>query len=78
MDLYWLMGILCFIVAGLFVTERPEQERKRISLWMSLAAFATIISCMLLVTVPYDGNFSITYPGMLEEIRRVLAFGRNF
>ena len=45
---------------------------------MSLAAFATIISCMLLVTVPYDGNFSITYPGMLEEIRRVLAFGRNF
>ena len=78
MDLYWLMGILCFIVAGLFVTERPEQERKRISLWMSLAAFATVISCMLLFTVPYDGNFSITYPGMLEEIRRVLAFGRNF
>lgn len=78
MDIYWLMGILCFLIIGLYAADLSNADKRKFSYWMSLWAFVTFCSCMWLFLVPYDGNFAMLTPAKLEAVRRVLTFGQNF
>ncbi len=73
MDIYWLMGMLCFIMAGFYhmTLDAPGKMRFRwgIVAWSSV----TIVTCVLLYLVPYDYNFTDYYPEYLERIRELTS-----
>ncbi len=76
-DIYWLLGILCYLVIGFYAGNMQEAGRRKFSFWMSLWAFATIAMCFLLFLVPYDYNFTFYYIEKLEKIRQILMLRRG-
>lgn len=77
MDMYWIMGVLCFFVIGFYFVHLSEKARKRFSCVMSLFAFATACVCILLFLIPNDQNYTLYYPEALENIKLVLKLGRG-
>lgn len=76
MDIYWIMGLLCFIVIGFYGCEHiNEQFRRNYSCLMTVCAFLTVCGCFLLFLVPYDGNVTEYFPMTLETVKKVLALG---
>ncbi len=76
MDIYWLMGILCYLMIGFYYTSIPGLEKRKFSCTMSVWALVTICTCILLFLVPYDNSYTACFPDKLESIRKVLEFGR--
>ncbi len=75
MDIYWLMGILCFICIGYFELELSDAARRRFNSFITICALATLIICFLLWTVPNDSNLTSYNPAILQNIERVLKLG---
>ncbi len=75
MDLYWLMGILCYIVTGVSYGNTPERARIRFSRRIVLWSSATVFTCCLLYLVPWDANLTAYDPEILDEICKVLMLG---
>lgn len=68
MNLYWLMGLLCYIVAGVCYENILETVRIRFSRRMILCAAVTVFTCFLLYLVPWDANLTAYDPAILDEI----------
>lgn len=75
MDLYWLMGLLSYIVIGVCYENTLETVRIRFSRRMILCAVVTVFTCFLLYLVPWDANLTAYDPEILEEIHKVLMLG---
>ncbi len=75
MDIYWLMGILCFMIIGCYYKSLPENLRKKFSYYISNFAFISIFICFLLFIVPNDLNVTDCSPELLEIIKKVFTFG---
>ena len=71
MDQYWIMGVLCFLVIGFYYETLSERARKRFSCLITLLAFLAVGKCVLLYLVQSDGNLTVCYPQVLEEIKQV-------
>lgn len=76
-DIYWLLGILCYVVIGFYHGTLQEEGRRKCSFWISLWGFATIIMCFLLFLVPYDYNYTFHYIEKLEKIRQIIMLRRG-
>lgn len=76
-DIYWLLGILCYVVIGFYHGTLQEDGQKKCSFWISLLAFATIVMCFLLFLVPYDYNYTFHYIEKLEKIRQIIMLRRG-
>lgn len=74
MDIYFLMGILCFIVIGFWYCSLPTPKRARFSHMITLFAFLTVCACFLLFLVPNDGNAAEYFSDFTEKFRRILLF----
>lgn len=77
MDIYFLMGIFCFIVAGLWGTSVSVKHQ---NIFSSIIAYLSVITAMkifLLYTVPHDGNPTKYFPELLGEIEKVVLFWRR-
>lgn len=74
-DIYWLMGLLCFLVAGFVYRDLSDTWKRKFSSWASYAGVFTILSCFVLWTVPMDWNPTACYPWLLSSIKKVLCFG---
>ena len=77
MDIYWIMGILCFIVIGYYHRNLSGRSARIFSCVISIWAFITICKCFLLYLVPFDYNFTIYFPEKLEKIRKMIMLGRG-
>lgn len=75
MDIYWLMGLLCFLVIGFYYISLSEAIRCKWSWIITMWAFVTICTCVWLWLVPNDSNYTELFPEMLEKIRKVIFFG---
>lgn len=75
MDLYWLIGILCYIVTGCCYENAAEAEGRRISRRMALWSVVTLFTCFLLYLVPWDANLTAYNPEILKEVQKILTLG---
>ena len=75
MDLYWLMGILCYIVTGVCYENIPEGAGVRFTRRMMLWSLVTVLTCGLLYLVPWDANLTAYDPEILDEVYKVLTLG---
>lgn len=75
MDIYWLMGLLSFISIGFFELELSDAVRKRFNSFITICAFATLMMCFLLWTVPNDSNLTSYNPVILQNIEKMLKLG---
>lgn len=74
MDIYFQMGILCFIVISLWYMETCPTHQRAFSSIIAYLSVATMMKCFLLWTVPFDGNPTKYYPELLERIENVVLF----
>ena len=75
MDIYWLMGIVCFIVIGFYSKNLTGISQRRFSRSICVWALITICTCFLLFIVPHDSNYTAIVPGKLEKFERALKLG---
>lgn len=75
MDIYWLMGIVCFIVIGFYSKNLTELSQRRFSRSICVWALITVCTCFLLFLAPYNSNYTMFVPGVLEKFERVLKLG---
>lgn len=59
MDIYWITGILCFIVIGYYHRNLSGKPARIFSCVISVWAFITVCKCFLLYLVPFDYNFTM-------------------
>lgn len=77
MDVYWIICLLCFLIAGLYCQNLTPKTARKFSCLLSIWAFLSICKCVLLFLVPYDYNFTFYYVQALEKIRKILMLGRG-
>lgn len=77
MDMYWIMGVLCFFVIGFYYMHMSDKDQLKFSSFISLFGFVTLCTGILLFMVQNDGNFTSYYPEAIEEIKLVLKLGRG-
>lgn len=75
MDIYWLMGLLCYIIIGLYYTSVAGISGNSFSHRISIWAFITVFTCFILYTVPWDSNLTAFNPEILEKISKILMLG---
>ena len=75
MDIYWLMGIVCFIVIGFYSQSLAGLSQRRFSRSICVWALITISTCLLLFLIPYNSNYTEVAPEVLEKFERVLKLG---
>ena len=75
MDIYWLMGIGCFVVIGFYSKNLTGLSQRRFSRSICVWALITACTCFLLFLVPYDENYTVYDPVVLEKFERVLKMG---
>lgn len=75
MDIYWLMGIACFIVIGFYGKNMTGLSQRRFSRSICVWALITVCTCFILFLVPYDSNYTAIVPGALEKFERVIKMG---
>ena len=74
MDIYWLMGLLSYMSFGIFY-QTAANKKKRYGFFLSLAAYGTIFKAFILWCIPYDGNFTYTFPAWLITFKSILSLG---
>lgn len=77
MDIYWITGILCFLIIGCYHSCLSAQCPRRFSSLISIWALLTICKCFLLYLLPYDYNFTMHFPEKLEKIRKIIMLGKG-
>ncbi len=75
MDIYWLMGILCFIVTGIYYRELSGKSRRKVSSGLACWSLATLLTCFLLWLIPLDWNYTCCFPQTLDNIKKVFSLG---
>lgn len=75
MDIYWIMGVLCFLVIGFYYMHLSEKSRKIFAGFISFMGIATMGASIALFFVQGDGNYSQIDPEILYRIQRVLSLG---
>lgn len=75
MDIYWLMGILCYIVIGFFYDSLSQTLKSNFSSLITIGALVTLFSCFLLWVVPYDSNLTSYKPEVLQSIEKIFKLG---
>lgn len=75
MDIYWLMGVVCFIVIGFYSNNLTGLSQRRFSRSICVWALITVCTCFLLFLVPFDENYTVFDPEALEKFERVLKLG---
>lgn len=75
MDIYWLMGMSCFIVIGFYSKGLTGLSQKKFSQYVCVWAMITIFVCFLLFLVPFDSNYTAFFPAELKRIERVFRLG---
>lgn len=76
-DLYWVMGIILFILFGHFLEGMSDRHKRIWGLIISLLAFTTIFRSILFWMVPNDWNFTyeLSYPEYLTVFEKVFRLG---
>ena len=77
MDIYWLMGILSFLAIGFYHSGLSEVMKAKFSHSISVWAFITVFSCVMLYLVPYDFSLTEYDPAVLETIKKIFTFGMS-
>lgn len=77
MDIYFQIGILCFIVTSLWYTDTSSKYQRAFSSAIAYLSVATMMKCFLLWTVPFDGNPTRYYPELLEKVEKVVLFWKG-
>ena len=68
MDIYFLLGIGCFLVAGFWFNVCTAKQRRSLSAILSMLAVMTVISAFLLCVY----RIGVYYPGKVKEIGQLL------
>lgn len=71
MDVYFLLGIGCFIVVGAWYTVTTEAGRARLRFIISLLGLATVVTAFLL----YARTISAMYEDVVHELALALGLG---
>lgn len=74
MDIYWLMGMSTFMVAGFYNERLPSQAQRKFSHGMTVWALVTVLTCFLLFIVPDDRNYTQYFPEALRKFEKVILF----
>lgn len=77
MDVYWLMGLLCFIVIGFWFVSLSAKSAGLFSCLVSIWAFLTFCKSVWLYMIPFENNFTQYFPERLEKIRKIIMLGRG-
>lgn len=75
MDIYWLMGLFCYMVAGCYYMNTTEMAGKKFSRNITLWAVESVFMCFFLYLVPWDFNLTAYDPEVLENMEKVLTLG---
>ena len=67
MDIYFLLGIGCFVILGFWQDSCTLKNRKRFSTFLCLACLATVVSSYLLCI----NTVAVYYPDKVSEIARI-------
>lgn len=70
MDIYFLMGIACFIAIGFWLQTAEEKQRKRLSAVIALLSVVTVVSSFLF----WVRTIEVYYPDAVEDIQQALTF----
>ncbi len=74
LDIYFILGILCFIILGLWHNGVEPPKRSAFGCFIMLASICTVISAFALYCIPYDANAAERVPDMLTNIEQTLFF----
>ena len=72
MDVYWLMGILCFMVIGFCASAMPVRRMRVFSSLICICAFLTVCKGIWLYLIPFENNFTGYSLKTLEKIRQII------
>ncbi len=70
MDIYFLLGIACFIAIGFWLESAEGKHRKRLSAVIALLSAITVVSSFLFCV----RTISVYYPDAVEDIWQALTF----
>jgi hypothetical protein len=74
-DIYWILGLLCFIIIGFYYSILDDKRKCKFSYIMFLLSIFTICVSFLLFIKPNDANITAYSPEILETIKNVLKLG---
>lgn len=74
-DIYWLMGLIAALSLGFFLDSLGSRSRKMAGFAISLMAFATCFSALLLWLIPDDSSYTELFPEALSVMERIIFFG---
>ncbi|WP_165251910.1 hypothetical protein [Adlercreutzia sp. ZJ304] len=72
MDVYWLLGIISFVLYG-FWGESVKNQVFYVAL--SVLGVITAVTSVLLFLVPYDSNLASLYPDSAKTLRQYISLG---
>lgn len=75
MDMYWILGVLCFTVIGLYYMQLPENSRRSFSCFIAAFGLITVGMSILLFFVQDDSNLAMYYPQIIEEVKKIITLG---
>ncbi len=73
MDIYFIMGILCFAAIGFLY--QVVQNKRRYLMIVSVMAIYTVFCCFMLFLIPDDWNYTYVFPEALDKVKSCLSFG---
>lgn len=71
MDVYYLMGLCCFVASGACAGRKPRLQAVLI---YGLSAL-TLATCVLFFFFPYDYNWISGHPEVVEKLKALVSFG---
>ena len=75
LDIYYLLGILCFITLGLWCEKVSRKNRGRLGFAIGAASVAVCLTCVAFFLVPYDASLTVMFPEVLDKAHKALLFG---
>ena len=76
-DIYWLMGLLTYLVFGLILCKQELERRKKYNFLLLIFTYLTFFQCFLLWCIPWDGNFTSELPEYLDIFEKTFFFWQN-
>ena len=75
LDIYYLLGILCFIALGLWCESVPRGNRRKLGFAIGVASIAVCLTCVAFFLSPVDANLTVMFPEVLDKVRHTLLLG---
>lgn len=75
LDIYYLLGMLCFIVLGLWCESASRKGRGKLGFAIGVASIAVCLTCVAFFLSPVDANLTVMYPEVLDKVRHALLLG---